>query len=544
MRTGVEGVYKFEAVYPDGRVEVLRDNVHNLITDQGFDYFFTGGDGGRWYAYCSLGTGTTGPTETDTQLEDFVVSQIKDGALNSAAGGSIGYYPYYAFMRTIYLFPLGAITTFYEAGIGCANDGTKLTSRIVLRDAEGALDPITVPATAQLRVSYDFRLHPPFHDVIQDLNIAGVDTVATIRAAYVNDYSASTINWYPFVVGINLGFVFGRNTWYCDYLDDGNQDIYSGSIGDIFGSPTSRITDAIAAEVGPYGTGQYYRDFTFTFTESATPIRSQVFSTTTGVWQIQYDPPIDRTHIGGTKITMRASLFRYTSNLVPYGCTEQLESTVAIQSAILAETPVYVGIGSAALVTSDTSVDVGRTGSIAVDDAMFAFIMGRSPVTAPVGWALIEEAPTCTADGFTQYYYAYYKLYEATDPTTYTFTQTGVGRMEGRIVAYRASGVGTVEASASASTAISGVDTDTQDFAVVSASGVGAVVGAGTTVLVDGFTSPSVSAGWNLRSGGGGNIRTILGTRDDVYDISGTMSFGASLVGNGMNAITLILKVV
>lgn len=132
LHTEVEGWFKFEAISEDGTRRVLADWFPNLITDQGLNQM---GTLATWLNACQVGSGSTVPAVSDTQLVTRVAGTT---TIQSTVQGIQSTPPYYASRTRTYRFAAGVATgTLSEVGVGTTATVGNLYSRALILDGAG-----------------------------------------------------------------------------------------------------------------------------------------------------------------------------------------------------------------------------------------------------------------------------------------------------------------------------------------------------------------------------------------------------------------------
>lgn len=166
----VAGYYKIEVKRPDGSTRLFFE-FPNLVTNNGLDRICTGG---IYFPNCYVGTGSTPPVETNTQLENLVAYKTGHSSMSGPASAPSLPNPYRWFRKT-FVFPQGAyVGNVSEVGVGWG--ATTLFSRSLIKDENG--NPITITLTSidVLTITYEFRFY--LNDVVSEytLDINGVTT--------------------------------------------------------------------------------------------------------------------------------------------------------------------------------------------------------------------------------------------------------------------------------------------------------------------------------------------------------------------------------
>jgi hypothetical protein len=284
----MEGMFKLVGTLPDGRSRVICDWFSNLITDGGLERHATA----PFLGYCSVGSGTTPPTNADTTLVSFVAT---NSSVTNEAIASQPTEPYYAYIRKKYRFnPPGTNRNIGEVGVGWATNGVSLWSRSLLKDAAG--DPTVASWLAQetLDVYYEVRKYPWLTDATSQVVIAGVTHDLLMRCALVNAHDGGT-NGPSWMVYDNAQYIFKPNPW-----QGGSfwTNAYPGDIGPITGAPAGTLVTP--ATQTPYAyvanskklTGTVVMGPTQTITGNV--VRSIKIHDTIGPYQIQFTPAISK----------------------------------------------------------------------------------------------------------------------------------------------------------------------------------------------------------------------------------------------------------
>lgn len=241
-RARVSGWFKLDAIRPDGRTRPLTGWFPNIITNGGLNRIGTVAD---YLAACRVGSGSSTPAATDTNLQSHVAGTSTVFSSNNAAQASP---PYYASHTRVYRFATGvAAGNLQEIGIAtqAANASGILFSRALILDGSGNPTTITVLSDEVLDCTYQCRLYPPLGDVNGTVNIGGVDIDYTCRAMAVTDFSFWCLPAHAGSGGLNSAR-FG-----------------DGAIGTITGSPTGSSA-LLNAAASAYADGTLTRQTTVT----------------------------------------------------------------------------------------------------------------------------------------------------------------------------------------------------------------------------------------------------------------------------------------
>lgn len=183
--TGMVGIFQLDAhrMSPGGIIlssRRLAGPFNNLLLRGGLNRMGTS----TWKNYCHVGTGTTPPVETDTNLQNFLASSNTSAGTGGA--GTASDPPYYAWRRNVYRFAAGvAAGNLTEVGVGWGAGANVLASRALIVDGAGNPITITVLEDEVLDVSYEFRYYPPMDDLEDTIMISGVPYDILVRASRV-----------------------------------------------------------------------------------------------------------------------------------------------------------------------------------------------------------------------------------------------------------------------------------------------------------------------------------------------------------------------
>lgn len=155
---------------------------HNMVLNNGLSRWASGASGAiNW---CRVGSGSTAPVATDTQLQSQVSSTNSVTFTQGVSAGA----PWYGWTRGVYTFAVGtAAGVLSEVGFGWSNTGATLFSRALITDGGGTPTTITVLSDEILQVTYEVRLYSPTADVTGTYTFGGTDYAWTLRAANANN---------------------------------------------------------------------------------------------------------------------------------------------------------------------------------------------------------------------------------------------------------------------------------------------------------------------------------------------------------------------
>jgi hypothetical protein len=298
IHTGLKGMYKIEAVAPDGTKRLLADWFPNLITDNGLEII---GTTGAFFSYCCVGSGNNAPANSDTTLQTYVANSSAQTVFTRAAASTA---PYFGSSTVTYRFAAGVATgNLAEVGIGPTGGGVNLFSRALILDGGGSPTTITVLSSEALDVTYQLQLYSPTTDVTGTVVIAGVSYNYTIRAA-----NANTTSWSPFTYGGFGGIA--------------SLQVGQGTINGVTGLPTYTANGggADSSTRQTYGAGNHYVDtvfgFSLNFGNAAGGINCMNFYAGAsyndlGAFQLQLDASIPKDNSHVLSLTLRHTWGRY-----------------------------------------------------------------------------------------------------------------------------------------------------------------------------------------------------------------------------------------
>lgn len=267
----LRGFFKINVVNPDTG-EVRDFAFENLLLDGGLN----GIGANTMLALCCVGSGSTAPINTNTQLEALVASTTSVG--EDTGGDPSGY----GWIRRSFSFGAGvAAGNLSEIGIGHATN--ILLSRTLIKDGDGNPTSITVLSNEFFNVLYELRLYPPVGDTAFDVVLMGVNTHCVIRAS-----EAGTNIWAPYAARDNsqAGNAHGSNVVF-----------YDGALGPVTGQPSGDNS-----QVGNLGFAAYVNNSLqiasggpivgLGLANFVGGITAMSYRTGMGAFQVSFDPPI------------------------------------------------------------------------------------------------------------------------------------------------------------------------------------------------------------------------------------------------------------
>lgn len=268
MNTSIHGEfagrYNLQVIRADGtiRQEIEFDN---LITNQGLDWVYSpptftvyGGTGHNLMGFCSVGTGTTPPTNTDTKLGTFGTFASVYGNTSVTSSYIAGSPSIWQYVTTT-TFPAGVATgTWSEIGVGPVGppsssftvttepSGPYLFSHALIVDGGGSPTTISVLSSEQLVVTYTLQLYITNTDVSYPAFLINTtSTTGTLRPASVSTVQSSMPN---------LG-ASGQTSF----------SVYAGSLGTYTGYPSGATVTSGLTSVSGYSSGNYFCSLSVTW---------------------------------------------------------------------------------------------------------------------------------------------------------------------------------------------------------------------------------------------------------------------------------------
>lgn len=276
-----EGVFTMRAL--KGGNVVREREFKNLITNQGLNRLGSLGSNFLWGGL-HVGTGTAVPQFTDQSLANPLPRpDIASTSYDNSIVGTPADDEFYAQLTTTWLTQVGALgnNNLTEIGVGYTT-ADSLWSRALILDAQGNPTAFPINADEQLQVSYQLRNYIPKEDAVFEVDVSG-PRVATVRAIHPT-------MWYP--PRGNTGTVLSE---------------YSG--GTFFDGGLASITDnnpngsAISGGAGSRSTAPYEnnslrrrgRTDWSSSQANSNQLRTQKVQWGAAAFQVQYDPPIEKT---------------------------------------------------------------------------------------------------------------------------------------------------------------------------------------------------------------------------------------------------------
>lgn len=282
--------------------EVVKDTgfFKNLITNQGLDNLCGNNQALR---YMSVGTGTTAPAITDTQLVNLRAVADLSATGNTAISSLDTTNNYLIATLTASFLNGSASGNISEVGVGAYSNGTLLTSRALVRDANGDPTTITVLSDEDLVVIYKFKVKQPtidFTGVVGGYNY-------TMRACKTTTLSSSD-GW---DFGVAYSPLLSLNT-----IPSYWKHTVIGTLGSITGGLSSPLSGAGATVSSVtragYVTGSFQITCYVTLGTSSSDLvlKGQEVQLGFTRWQIEFTPTISKLSIQTLRLGYTLTLGR------------------------------------------------------------------------------------------------------------------------------------------------------------------------------------------------------------------------------------------
>lgn len=245
----VEGYFTVELIHARTGLVKRRLHFRNLITNAGLDALAGGAGISSLITYLAVGTGSSEPSYTDTTLNAEIARTNSTGGFgdSDAIVGSGDLVEYWRRIRTRVFTQAQANGNLAELGFFSAAQGGTMWNRQLFRDELGNPTAITKTSEDQLRVTYEYRVYPPWDDVVQEIEVNGMPVEVVNRPIRV----ANADNWGAFGANgaLNILGVVGTT---------GLQASQTHTLPGRGGSEAG--TEASSHAVQPYTPGTWYRE--------------------------------------------------------------------------------------------------------------------------------------------------------------------------------------------------------------------------------------------------------------------------------------------
>lgn len=227
-KMGLTGRFEVELIHKPTGLLKQQLKFDNLITNAGLDDLGNGTSGGlRWLrsGWIAVGSGSTPPQVTDTQLQAIVGSHSNTAGPNN---GAVAYGANYSWMEYTNqkVFPAGTSTGMltevgvwgaYPTFFGFSGPTTMLT-RQLFKDEFGNPTTIDKQVDDELRVTYKLRMYYMSQSRTETATIRGIPTTITTRGYRLDAGEGSwpdglgKLGDYSVVGGTNANVAFASST--------------------------------------------------------------------------------------------------------------------------------------------------------------------------------------------------------------------------------------------------------------------------------------------------------------------------------------------
>ena len=291
---------------------------HNLITDVGLNTFGSSAETmyNNQLRYCQLGSGSSAPLVTDTQLASPLTSKVENDLVRWGSGqtstSQLTTSPYYVEYGLTYTFSQGSVVGNISE-MGVFTDSSALFSRALIKDSNGNPITITVTAIEQVTVKYKIRNYFTSH-------IAGTGTINITYNSVTTPYNYTLYrNPIPFgdisrAVNPVYGLYYQYKTATPDFVPA--TSVLTQPSGTVLVNNKEGVT------LSPYVQNSFYRDTTIVISpseaNSAKGIKSigWCISTPGGdtpyyKYHVVFSPNIPKTNTDTLTLVVRVSWGRY-----------------------------------------------------------------------------------------------------------------------------------------------------------------------------------------------------------------------------------------
>lgn len=290
---GFQGKIGYEVINKKGDIVSKVEPFKNIILNQGLDAF-GGNFGGSLYDGCAVGSGTSEPAVTQTNLDNFVARTGVYSAFQ--AEKTIDEVNNRLIISRMFIYEFKDIGNHNLTEIGLTFTGTtqstmRLGTRTLIKDSTGNNTVISLKSDETLRVYYTIYAVYSLLDRTGVLNYIDGNGVSTaynyiVRPAYVDGADM----WPEGKVG---EFLTASNSSYYGTFKD--------SIKDFRGRPTmpshSVYNGGFVPQFSGYIPNSLSKDYNFAASVGMNPglVKSAIFSCPLGYWQIEYSKASDGT---------------------------------------------------------------------------------------------------------------------------------------------------------------------------------------------------------------------------------------------------------
>lgn len=281
LKPRVSGRFTFQAI-KNGHV-VREKSFDNLITNRGLDLWGSN-NGGAVFPRIRVGTGTSVPAPSDTQLQTMIGVEIGATAGTTSPGVAPNYENTTTFTGN---WAIGQVVgNLTEVSIGAVNSTNYAFSRALILDGAGVPTAFPIAADEQLRVTYVFKQWPPLVDQLTTQKIGSITYDVLVRAHNIATTSGGWAGYAQFSTPPQISTQQA-------FTGDAIASLTSSA------SPAGSLSNADSNTVTPYVTGSYESQGVTTAgpTTWNGNIRTILNRRATMGFQNQYTPAIAKTNL-------------------------------------------------------------------------------------------------------------------------------------------------------------------------------------------------------------------------------------------------------
>lgn len=283
INSKVQAVFQLEILDKNLNKKINTVEFPNIVLNQGLERLGYG----EVFSYCRVGTGSSVPDKTQTQLDNQRAATSNVEAESSGINASGGY----IWFRKKFRFGAGVASgNLTEVGVGWNdNDTNTLFNRALIRDTQNNPTTVTVLNDEVLDVTVELRSYVSLLPTTSSVTISGTVYELKIQSLLSID-SAFNIEYY------------------CTGATG-----YSGQIGTYSSGPTGRLDD-FGVTNQPYAPGSLKRTFDLYWglnQGNAAPLKTVVCWTPYCAYQVEYSPAIPKTSETVLRLTQEITWGRY-----------------------------------------------------------------------------------------------------------------------------------------------------------------------------------------------------------------------------------------
>lgn len=270
-KTTISGHYSIKRMRASSGEVTGQWDFKNIITNNGLNLWGT--TSGSRYNTCSVGSGSSVPSPTNTELDAIIASTTTSTPTSGFNGTDL-----FAWTRRQYQFGVGvAAGNISEVAVGVTS--TNLFSRALVLDSMGVPTSITILSDEILQVVYEVRNYVPQYDFEGTFTLTG--------------NSGGTYDYVGRAAMASAGFWSSETG--SDYRGANNSAFYlsTGDIGGVAGGPVYGAGGS-GGSAAAYVQDSFTRLITTSFNLSSGNQTSKSMRLTmgAGAYQFQFNPPI------------------------------------------------------------------------------------------------------------------------------------------------------------------------------------------------------------------------------------------------------------